>query len=146
MKQAYLFFILAIGLFPGISNAGTPCNEYEDCYKLFVPYVQGVSASRLDPALPDVPFGKWLAGYIKPGTEIRWEVNDCGEDSGFDDPEFGHDYVTCVGVEATLKNGSLLRAGIIAGTVNKGITGEPQIFDGADELEGLRGIPLDGPR
>lgn len=112
-------------------------DEYEDRYKLFVPYVKEMPASRLDPALPDVPFEKWLTSHIKPGSEIYWEVNDCGEDTGFEGPGNGRDHVTCVGVEAELKNGSKLVINIAVGTVKKGRVGEPRIFSGGDALRAL---------
>ena len=42
--------------------------------------VQRVMVASLDSALPAVAFGQWLTGLRKaPQSEIRWEVNDCGE-------------------------------------------------------------------
>ena len=42
--------------------------------------VQRISAASLDSALPAVPFARWLAAVRQaPRSEVRWEVNDCGE-------------------------------------------------------------------
>jgi hypothetical protein len=41
---------------------------------------QRAPASSLDSTLQAVPFARWLAALRKvPLSEIRWEVNDCGE-------------------------------------------------------------------
>ena len=41
---------------------------------------QRVSVASLDSTLPAVPFARWLTALRKvPPSEIRWEVNDCGE-------------------------------------------------------------------
>ena len=41
---------------------------------------QGVMVASLDSTLPAMPFTQWLTGLRKaPLSEIRWEVNDCGE-------------------------------------------------------------------
>jgi hypothetical protein len=41
---------------------------------------QRVSVASLDSTLPAVPFTRWLTTLRKvPVSEIRWEVNDCGE-------------------------------------------------------------------
>jgi len=41
---------------------------------------QRAMVASLDSTLPAVPFAQWLTGLRKaPLSEIRWEVNDCGE-------------------------------------------------------------------
>lgn len=140
IPAVFALLLLSIIMSPLALHANPSDGGYEARYKIFVPYVKGISVKRLDPSLPDVPFEKWLSAFIKPGTEISWEVDDCGEDSGFEDPDYGRDYVTCVGVEAILKDGSKLMVDIAVGTVNKGISGEPQVFNGADELKSLGGL------
>jgi hypothetical protein len=43
---------------------------------------QTAGTSRLEPGLPDKPFGDWLNSVVGRVDKIQWEANDCGENDG----------------------------------------------------------------
>jgi hypothetical protein len=61
------------------------------------------SAHKLDDALPDLAFEKWLRKESGPDAQYHWEVNDCGEQTG-SQGDTGP-VPTCVEVDSTLKDG-----------------------------------------
>jgi len=62
-----------------------------------------VSVHRLDEALPDLSFEKWLRKESGADAQCHWEVNDCGEQTGT--PGSDTPVPTCVEVDSTLKDG-----------------------------------------
>ena len=65
--------------------------------------VKRISVHKLDDALPDVSFEKWLGKESGPNATFHWEVNDCGEQSG--NPSDSGPIPTCVEVDSTLTDG-----------------------------------------
>jgi len=70
--------------------------------KLIVEMKQA-SVHRLDEALPDLSFEKWLRKESGDDAQYHWEVNDCGEETGA--PGDSAPVPTCVEVDSTLKDG-----------------------------------------
>jgi hypothetical protein len=60
--------------------------------------------SKLDPALPSVPFDQWLRTEAGADAKFAWEVNDCGEQTGSPDQN-RNEIPTCVEADAWLKDG-----------------------------------------
>jgi len=65
--------------------------------------VKQVSVHRLDEALPELSFEKWLAKESGTDAQYHWEINDCGEQTGA--PGGETPIPTCVEVDSTLKDG-----------------------------------------
>ncbi|MBI5694891.1 MAG: hypothetical protein HZC51_03985 [Nitrospirae bacterium] len=128
LTTLHILIISAFILAPTTSLAAPPCATYDDCLKLYVPYVKYASASTLCPELPDESLGTWLEGEFGEGAEIEWEVNDCGERPEVIDPEA--DYPVCVGVYAVLPDGGDVYLNFIAGTEKKGPSGPVELFYG----------------
>jgi hypothetical protein len=90
--------------------------------------VQELPASKLDPKLPPQPFASWFKSVLGPGAELKWEVNDCGEQTGNPLTDAGRDFPTCVEVDATNPHKPEIEivVSIAVGTVNKGANQKPQ--------------------
>ena len=66
--------------------------------------VKSVPVAKLDAALPALPFEQWLVVEAGKDASFRWEVNDCGEQTGA--PGQNPDEIpTCVEADASLKDG-----------------------------------------
>jgi len=63
--------------------------------------VKHVAVSKLDHALPSIPFERWLRTEAGADAQYQWEVNDCGEQTGALGQNAG-EIPTCVEVDATL--------------------------------------------
>jgi len=85
-----------------------------------------IPASKLDPGLPNQPLEKWLAKAI--GPAIKWEANDCGEQSGDPAVDRGRDFPLCVDAIATLPGGRLAIVTIAMGTFKNGIARAPKLL------------------
>jgi len=119
------------------AQAAPPCATYDDCLKLYVPYVKYADARCVCEELPDVSLGVWLTNQFGEGAEVDWDVNDCGERPEDADPDA--DYPVCVGVLANLPGGGTVDLNFIAGTVNTGPSGPVELFDG--DVDSLCDLP-----
>jgi hypothetical protein len=90
--------------------------------------VQQLPANKFDPALSGQPFATWFKGVLGPGAELKWEVNDCGEQTGDPKLDAGRDIPTCVEADATNPHKSEIEiiVSINVGSVNKGANQKPQ--------------------
>jgi hypothetical protein len=84
-------------------------------------------ASRLDSVLPRIPFLTWFKSVVRASAKIEWEINDCGEQSGAPAVDTQRDFPTCLEVTATLADGRKAGVAVVVGTVQKGLTGLPQV-------------------
>lgn len=82
---------------------------------------QATLASEIESGLPEVPIDEWLSGLVARGSPIRWEVHDCGEQSGT--PDSGGDLPLCVELETHAPG----RGGVFlyfqVGTKHRGVFG-----------------------
>lgn len=93
-------FIAPLILFLGVASAqnSTAARDAK-----LIASAKKVSVNKLDSALPDLDFEKWLAKASGPDANYSWEVNDCGEQSG--NPNDTGPVPLCVEVDSTLKDG-----------------------------------------
>ncbi len=84
------------------------------------------SALGLDSALPKQRFDDWFRKLVGPKVEIRWEANDCGEQTG-SPADRDRDFPVCAEAIAVLCDGPSVAVLIGVGTVKKGITGKPVV-------------------
>lgn len=90
--------------------------------------VKRLDVSKLDPSLPREEFATWFGGIVRPGSDISWEMNDCGEQAG-GQQDVDRDIPTCVEAEATVAGNWNVIVMIQIGTVRKGPLATPVVKD-----------------
>lgn len=73
------------------------------------------SVQEMDQALPKESLETWLRRLVGPDAPMRWEVNDCGEQTG-SRADRGRVFPKCVGVTVDLPNDRRLLVLIVVGT------------------------------
>ena len=81
--------------------------------------------SSLDSSLPKVTL-EFFLNYESGGADIRWEVNDCGEQTG-SPADRGSDSPMCVEADFT-KDQTGVTVTVSVGTFKKGVSGAPALF------------------
>jgi hypothetical protein len=87
-----------------------------------------IPVSRLDAGLPRQTLSLWLTQTVGPAAKIRWEVSDCGEQSGNPDVASLRDFPLCVDAIANLPDDRMVIVSIVIGSFRKGIAGKPQLL------------------
>ena len=82
--------------------------------------------SSLDSSLPKVSL-EFFLNYESGGADIRWEVNDCGEQTGNPATDRGTDSPMCVEADFT-KDRTDVTVMVLVGTFQKGPSGKPALF------------------
>jgi hypothetical protein len=82
---------------------------------------KNTSVHRLEPSLPDKPFGVWLRKLVGPKSDIKWEVNDCGEQTGDPQSDRGRDFPMCAEAQVTLVGKRKLSVALSVGTFKTGV-------------------------
>lgn len=82
--------------------------------------------SSLDNSLPKVSL-EFFLNYESGGADIRWEVNDCGEQTGNPARDRGADTPMCVEADFT-KDQTDVAVMVSVGTFQKGPSGKPTLF------------------
>ena len=83
---------------------------------------------QIDPALPRTTFESWLRGLAGAKAVTRWEVNDCGEQTGNPSLDKERDFPMCAQVQVSLGGNRELTLSLAVGTGRKGVTPEPPDF------------------
>ena len=78
----------------------------------------------IDPALPPISFEAWLRGVVGTDATTKWEVNDCGEQSG-DGKQQSRDFPMCAEAQVDLGSQRTLHVSIGVGSVTQGVGGAP---------------------
>lgn len=86
-----------------------------------------LSGFQLDPELPRMKLGDWVAGVVGPTAKISWEVNDCGEQTG-SPADRSRDMPMCVGVTAKISDSRRVSILIFVGTTKKGLVEKPEVY------------------
>ncbi len=89
--------------------------------------VKGTPAKELDSALPKARFERWLLDVAGKDAELRWELNDCGEQTGDPAVDSQRDLPICAGVYGQLEGSRAFQILLAIGTQKKGIGGKPRI-------------------
>ena len=110
----------------GISVAVTAAAQGLDEERILT-FIKGTPAKDLDSKLPKMRFERWLLDVVGKGVELRWELNDCGEQSGDPEVDSQRDLPICAGVDAKLDNGRAFQILLAIGTQRKGIGGKPKL-------------------
>ena len=91
---------------------------------------KNVIVQDLDKALPRITFEAWLRGLVAPKSQMTWEVNDCGEQTG-SPADRDRDLPICVEVEVGLPGNRQLFLSLGVGSVRRGLAGTPAFHHGA---------------
>jgi hypothetical protein len=108
--------LLAFAISIGGSQADTQARDARA-----IAAAKNTSVHRLDPSLPERPLEKWLRDVVGPQSQITWEVNDCGEQTGNPEADKGRDFPICAEAKVTLKQKSTLYVSVSVGTLNTGV-------------------------
>lgn len=92
-----------------------------------IKHAKGTMVSNFDGILPKVNLEFFLE-YEGGGAPIRWEVNDCGEQTSVPAPDRGRDRSICVVANMDSKNGMNLAVFLAVGTVAKGLSSAPALL------------------
>jgi hypothetical protein len=83
---------------------------------------------QIDPSLPRATFETWLHGLVGARAVTKWEVNDCGEQTGNPALDQGRDFPMCAQVQVRLSGKRELYLSLAVGTRRKGVTPAPPVF------------------
>jgi hypothetical protein len=84
--------------------------------------------SQLQPGTPKVTLEYYLQTQTGGGAKIKWEMNDCGEQTGDRADRNIVDPPTCVEADVEPARGGKLTVFIAVGSVKTGIKGKPNVF------------------
>jgi hypothetical protein len=85
----------------------------------------------MDKTLPQVTFEAWLQGLVGAKAVMKWEVTDCGEQTGTP-ADRGRDFPMCAEVDVTLPGNRQLSLSLLVGSMARGLTVGPlMLFSGA---------------
>ena len=82
----------------------------------------------IDPVLPRESFETWLRGVVGTEATMKWEVNDCGEQTGGPKQDQGLDFPMCAEVQVGLEGQRELHVSFAVGSFKKGVGGVPQFW------------------
>lgn len=82
----------------------------------------------IEPTLPRLSFEEWLWRVVGKEATIKWEVNDCGEQSGDPNQDRIRDIPMCVEVQVDLGSDRELHVSLAVGSLKKGVEGVPQFW------------------
>jgi hypothetical protein len=109
------FLLIAITLQPRAQS------KFED---KVIAHAKRIDVSQLDPGFPSQPFASWFRHTIGAAAKVKWEVNDCGEQTGSkNNPE--RDLPLCAQAEAELLDGRKVIVVFSVGTQKKGLSKRP---------------------
>jgi len=107
-----------------------------------IAYAKRSDVSKLDSRLPRQRFDDWFRSVVGPLAEIRWEANDCGEQTG-GKADKRRDLPVCAQAEAFLSDGRKVVVTIAVGTMKKGLTRVPggmyySVVEQGDKLDTIK--------
>ncbi len=116
--QMNSLILMALLLMISISSKGQSKYQFTRAEKKIIDYAKGIDASKLDAKLPKQSLVAALEKALGRDTILMWEVNDCGEQSGYE-ADRRRDFPMCVGIDATLPVGRKVLVRIAVGTQKK---------------------------
>lgn len=92
-----------------------------------ITFVKGTPVKDFDPALPKMRFERWLLDAVPARTNLLWELNDCGEQTGDPAIDSQRDIPICVETGGTLPDGRRFSIQVVIGTEKKPRLEKPAI-------------------
>ncbi len=113
--------------------------------------VKNTPVSQLQPGMQKVSLEYYLQTQSGAGATIKWEVNDCGEQTGDPADRNIADPPICVEADVTNQRGATAYLFIAIGTAKTGVKGKPKVFSisfkdskgNTKELRRIGQIPLE---
>src|SRR5438132_1293620 len=109
--------IALLAAFIAATSASAQNDQYE---KRAIAYAKQIPVSQFDASLTGQRFGEWLRATVGTQAKIKWEVNDCGEQTGTA-ADIGRDFPSCVEADVELSGVRKIVISIAVGTFAKGI-------------------------
>jgi hypothetical protein len=116
---------LATGVVP-ISGVTSPADR-EEREAQVIGSARRVDVHDLDIALRSQALDTWLAGVVGSRGSIRWEANDCGEQTG-NPANTPVDFPICAEAVIALLDGREAGLSLAVGTAQKGVSGQPTVW------------------
>src|SRR5262245_7481516 len=92
--------LICLALISSLSyRAADHVSPAQDRDSVIIETVKHIPVSRLDSTLSDTMFETWIRQFVGDSTMLRWEVNDCGEQTGIPAVDTANDLPTCVEVD-----------------------------------------------
>ena len=123
-----LYLLLTLALASG--QAPIPLPEAEA-----IEAAKKAMVREMDPALPRTTFAAWLRDVAGSQAATKWEVNDCGEQTGNPELNKGRDFPMCAQVQVSLGGNRDLYLLLAVGTFKKGVTPGPPDFSSGYLIE-----------
>ncbi len=79
----------------------------------------------MDSSLPSTSFEVWLRSAVGARAETKWEVNDCGEQTGNPKEDQGRDFPICAEARVTMSGKRTLSVSLAVGRLKGGVSGRP---------------------
>lgn len=115
----------AAGVGP-ISGVASPENR-EEREAQVIAGARRVDVHDLDVALRSQALDRWLARVVGSRGSIRWELNDCGEQTG-NPANTPVDFPICAEAVIALSDGREAGLSLAIGTAQKGVSGRPTVW------------------
>ena len=145
MRVTILALAALLAAIPSCAQTGSR----EKADRAAIQYAQAILVSTLDRNLPRITL-KFFLENESDGARIRWEVNDCGEQTGSPTVDRGRDFPMCVEAEVFLKDQRSLNVSVAVGTFKKGVVDRPVVWsviltetDGEVRNISLKTIPVE---
>lgn len=120
---------LLVLLFPPAAQGPSVAEKVSE--ERMITFVKGIPVKEFDSTLPKMRFERWVMDVAGEGVAVRWELNDCGEQSGDPAVDKKSDIPACVEASADLPSQRAFAIQIQVGT-----------FGGKTQKPALRGIYL----
>ena len=124
---------LALPLLAGFGVAAAETRSWDDA--AYLKAAMTASVHQMDSTLADVPVAAWIQQVAGESARMRWEVNDCGEQSG-SPSDSARDLPVCAEASVVLSGGRQLWIQILVGSIGRGPAGPPALWfsaiDGPD--------------
>lgn len=125
MKQLATMVALVAGV--GSISGVTCADERAEEEARVIAAARRVDVHDLDAALRSQSLEAWLAQVIGSRGAIRWEANDCGEQTG-DPANTPVDFPICAEAMIALSDGREAGLSLAVGTAKKGVSGPPAVW------------------
>lgn len=102
----------------------SPATKSEDSA---IQRVKNLQVSSIDGSLPKVSLEFFLK-YEGEGAPIRWQVNECGKQTGKPNVDHERAFLKCITADMELKDGRGVTVVISVGTSKSGLVGTPALL------------------
>ena len=99
MNTRFLLMLL-LSTIPALAQERSVAEKVDE--ERLITFVKGIPAKDFDSSLPKMRLERWLMDVAGKGIDLRWELNDCGEQTGDPAIDSKRDIPACVEAAADL--------------------------------------------